>query len=442
MASFVLRGALILTMNPQKQVLRGDVLVREQRIVQIGEVSEQDAEGARVIDLKGCVLLPGLIQTHIHLCQTLLRNGADDLRLLDWLRCRVWPMEAAHTQESMKASADLGIAELLRGGTTTILDMGTVSHQDIVFEQLAAWGMRAFSGKAMMDTGEGVPDGLREETKKSLAESDALYKRWHGAEHGRLHYAYAPRFALSCTHELLSEVGRRAQDHGVHVHTHASEQQDECAIVEATRGDSNIAYLRKTNIYGPRTVLAHCVWATEAEQQAMSVDQTRVSHCPSSNLKLGSGTAPITRFLAQNISVSFGADGAPCNNRLDGFKELQLAALLQKPLAGTQALPAAKVLELATIGGAKALGIDERVGSIEVGKQADLIAVSLQAPHFWPLDEPYSQLVYCAQSSDVSFVCVDGEIKVEGKILTKVDLDALQHRVTQEAKKLLSRAGL
>jgi 5-methylthioadenosine/S-adenosylhomocysteine deaminase len=442
MASFVLRGGLIVTMNTQRQVLSGDVLVRERHIVQIGEISEQEAEGARVIDAKGCLIIPGLIQTHIHLCQTLLRNGADDLRLLDWLRCRVWPMEAAHTAESMKASTDLGIAELLRGGTTTILDMGTVSHQDIIFEQLAAWGMRAFSGKAMMDTGDGVPEGLREETKKSLAESDALHKRWHGAEQGRLHYAYAPRFALSCTHQLLTEVGRRAQDHGAYVHTHASEQQEECAIVEATRGDTNIAYLRKTNIYGPRTILAHCVWATETEQQAMSIDQTRVSHCPSSNLKLGSGIAPITRFLAQNISVSLGADGAPCNNRLDGFKELQLAALLQKPLAGTQALPAARVLELATIGGAKALGIEALVGSIEVGKRADLVAVSLQAPHFWPLDEPYSQLVYCAQSSDVSFVSVDGEIKVEGKILTKVDLDALQHRVTQEARKLLSRAGL
>jgi 5-methylthioadenosine/S-adenosylhomocysteine deaminase len=442
MASFVLRGGLILTMNPQRQVLLGDILVRDQRIVQVGLVSEEDAQGARVINLKGCAVIPGFIQTHIHLCQTLLRNGADDLRLLDWLRCRVWPMEAAHTKDSMKASCDLGISELLRGGTTTILDMGTVSHQDIVFEQLAAWGMRAFSGKAMMDTGEGVPDGLREDTKKSLQESDALYKRWHNTENSRLHYAYAPRFALSCSHELLEEVGRRGQEQGAFIHTHASEQQEECAIVESTRGDTNIAYLRKTNIYGPRTVLAHCVWATEAEQRLMSSDETRVSHCPSSNLKLGSGIAPISRYLAQNISVSFGADGAPCNNRLDALKELQLAALLQKPLAGTQSLPAAKVLELATLGGARALGIDKEVGSIEVGKRADIVAVSLQAPHLWPLDEPYSQLVYCAQSSDVSFVCVDGEIKVEDKMLTKVDLEALQDRVTKEARKLLSRAGL
>jgi 5-methylthioadenosine/S-adenosylhomocysteine deaminase len=442
MTSFVLRGGRVVTMNARREIITGDVLVRDSRIVAVGQVSDSEAEGARVIDARNSLIIPGLIQTHIHLCQTLLRNGADDLRLLDWLRCRVWPMEAAHSKDSLRASCDVGIAELIRGGTTTILDMGTVPHQDVVFEQLSHWGLRAFAGKAMMDTGEGVPDGLREDTGASLRESDALCQRWHGAEHGRIHYAYAPRFALSCSHDLLLEVGRRAQEQGAYVHTHASEQQEECALVEQTRGDSNIAYLRKTNIYGPRTVLAHCVWATEREQQLMSSDKTRVSHCPSSNLKLGSGVAPISKYLQQNISVSLGADGAPCNNRLDAFEELRLAALLQKPLAGTQAMPANVAFELATLGGAKALGIDGDVGSIEVGKKADIVAVSLRSPHFWPLDEPYSQLVYCAQSSDVSFVSIDGEIKIDGKTLVGVDLDELQMRAKREATQLLSRAKL
>ncbi len=165
-------------------------------------------------------------------------------------------MEAAHDAASLAASCDVSLAELIAGGTTTILDMGTVAHEDVVFERLAAWGMRAFAGKTMMDTGADVPAGLRETTQGSLGESDALFDRWDGAEHGRLHYAYAPRFALSCTDELLRAVARTAKNRGAIVHTHASEQQDECRLVEAARGQSNIAYLRATGIHGARTVLA------------------------------------------------------------------------------------------------------------------------------------------------------------------------------------------
>lgn len=442
MAGFVLRGGLLVTMDASRRVFFGDVLVRGQRIVKLGEVSPEEAQGCQEINARGCVIIPGLIQTHIHLCQTLLRNGADDLRLLEWLRCRVWPMEAAHDKESLAASCDLGISELLLGGTTTILDMGTVSHQDVVFERLAAWGLRAFSGKAMMDTGDGIPEAMRESTEGSLAESDALLARWDGAEGGRLRYAYAPRFALSCTHSLLEAVGQRAQEKGAFIHTHASEQREECALVEAERGDSNIAYLRKTQIYGARTVLAHCVWATEREQEMMAQDQTRVAHCPSSNLKLGSGVAPISRFLEQKIPVSLGADGAPCNNRLDAFEELRLAALLQKPLAGPKALSAKEAFALATIEGARALGIDAEVGSLEEGKRADLVMVSLSSPHLLPLDSPYSQLVYCATASDVRLVCIDGRILVRDRALLGVDTDELYHRARTEAQKLLARAKL
>lgn len=442
MSDFVLRGATLVTMDEERRVLSGDLLVRKGRIAQLGEVSAQEAEGAREIDVSGMVVIPGLVQTHIHLCQTLFRNYADDLRLLDWLRCRIWPMEAAHDEESMRASCDIGIAELLRGGTTTILDMGTVSHQDVVFERLAAWGLRAFAGKAMMDTGDGVPDGLREETRASLEESNALFARWHGAEGGRLKYAFAPRFALSCSDELLRAVARAAEERGALVHTHASEQKEECHLVEKLRGDTNIAYLQKTGIYGPRAVLAHCVWATPEEQRLMAQEQTRVAHCPSSNLKLGSGIAPVAEFLAQGIPVSLGADGAPCNNRLDGFEEMRLSALLQKPLAGPQALPAPQALALATIEGARALGIADEVGSLSVGKRADLVVVDLSGAHHLPGGNPYSNLVYCARATDVRLVAVDGNIRVEGGSLVGVDEEELRVRAQTQAARLLQRAGL
>lgn len=442
MSAFLLHGGTIVTMNPARQVIEGDLLVRDGRIAALGQVSPAEAAGATRIDARGMALLPGLVQTHIHLCQTLLRNGADDLRLLDWLRCRVWPMEAAHDRASLATSCDVGIAELLLGGTTTILDMGTVHHQDVVFERLAEWGLRAFAGKAMMDTGEAVPAGLLETTRASLDESRALIRRWDGAEGGRLRYAYAPRFALSCTDELLRAVGREAEELGVLIHTHASEQQDECQIVESLRGDSNIAYLRQTGIAGPRAVLAHCVWATERELTMMAEDQTRVAHCPSSNLKLGSGIAPVVEMLERRIPVSLGADGAPCNNRLDGFEELRLAALLQKPRRGPASLPAAEALALATIEGARALGIADQVGSLERGKRADIVALDLRGVHHLPGGEVHAALVYCARASDVRHVFVDGRLLVENAQLVGRDVDELRHRARVQADVLQQRAGL
>jgi cytosine/adenosine deaminase-related metal-dependent hydrolase len=441
-SAFLLRGGTLVTLDLARRVLVGDILVRAGRIVALGEISPQESEGARVIDATGMAVLPGLVQTHIHLCQTLLRNGADDLRLLDWLRCRVWPMEGAHTPESLATSCDVGIAELLLGGTTTLLDMGTVHHQDTVFERLAAWGIRAAAGKAMMDFGDEVPASLRETTAHSLAESRALIARWHGSESGRLRYAYAPRFALSCSDELLRAVGRDAEELDVLIHTHASEQRDECAIVEALRGDSNIAYLRDTGIYGPRAVLAHCVWPTERELGMLAKDQTRVAHCPSSNLKLGSGVAPIVEMLSRGIQVSLGADGAPCNNRLDGFEELRLAALLQKPLSGPASLPARRALEMATLDGARALGLAHEIGSLEVGKKADIIAVDLRGAHHLPGGDVYAALVYCARASDVRTVLVDGALKVESGQLVQHDPDELRHRASRTAEALQRRAGL
>src|SRR5437762_1188701 len=226
--SILIRNGTIVTMDQNNFIVRGDVFIRDGRIEDVG--SHLNAEANEIIDATGCAVLPGFVQTHIHLCQTLFRGAADDLALIDWLKQRVWPMEAAHTPESLFASARLGIAELIRGGTTCALTMETVNHTEAVFRAVEESGFRATVGKCMMDAGEGVPAGLREETDASIAESLELLERWHGAADGRIRYCFAPRFAVSCTRELLERVARASREHRVLVHTHASENRDEIAM--------------------------------------------------------------------------------------------------------------------------------------------------------------------------------------------------------------------
>jgi 5-methylthioadenosine/S-adenosylhomocysteine deaminase len=441
MSRLIVAGGTIVTMDAARRIVVGDVVVENGRIVEIVQSHNARDASAQRIDASGCIVMPGLVQAHTHLCQTLCRGAADDLPLLEWLRQRVWPYEAALDERAMRTCARLAVAELLLGGTTAILDMGTVHETDALFDAVAATGLRATIGKAMMDAGDGVPARMREATRRSIDESDALSARWHGAADGRLRYAFAPRFVLSCTEELLREVGARVH-RGARLHTHAAEQEAEIALVRQERGADNIVYLESLGLGGPNAALAHCVHATADEQRRLAASGTHVVHCPSSNLKLGSGIAPIPEMLAQGIHVALGADGAPCNNNLDGFVELRLAALLHKPRAGTTAMPAATVLELATRGGAAAVGLDDELGSLEAGKRADLIVVEPRTPHATPSFDPVSTLVYATQSRDVRDVIVDGRVLVRAGALTEATgLDRAEVIATaqSEAQRVQSR---
>jgi cytosine/adenosine deaminase-related metal-dependent hydrolase len=293
----------------------------------------------------------------------------------------------------------------------------------------------------MMDVGDGVPARLREDTRASLAESDALAARWHGHADGRLRWAYAPRFVLSCTEALLSEVGARVQA-GARLHTHASEQEAEIALVRRERGADNIVYLESLGLAGPRAALAHCVHATGAERARLAATGTHVVHCPSSNLKLASGIAPIPEMLAEGIHVALGADGAPCNNNLDGFVELRLAALLHKPRAGATAMPAMTALALATRGGAEAIGLGDELGALAPGRRGDVVVVDARKVHATPSFDPVSTLVYAAQSRDVRDVLVDGRVLVrDGKLTaaTGLDYDEVVATAAAEATRVQGR---
>jgi 5-methylthioadenosine/S-adenosylhomocysteine deaminase len=440
MKSILIKGGTLLTMDENDSTVRGDLLIRDGVIESIGETG-QTAD--IVIDAGGCAVLPGFVQTHIHLCQTIFRGAADDLSLLDWLKKRVWPMEAAHTASSIKASAKLGIAELIKGGTTCALTMETVNHTEEVFRVVEDSGFRATVGKCMMDKGDDVPGALHEDTQDSIRESLSLLEAWHGKAGGRIRYCFAPRFALSCTRELLTRVAELARERNVIVHTHASENMNECALVESETGLDNVAYLDSLGVSGNHVVLAHCVHLDAAEFEILANTGTNVAHCPSSNLKLGSGIAEITRMIEEGISVSLGADGAACNNRLDMFTELRSMALLQKAMHGPEAIPARQALRIATIGGARALGLEKQIGTLETGKQADVIVVSLDALHSNPNStNPASAMVYSAQTSDVRSVVIDGRVVMKDRELLTLDESSVVQAANQAAAVLIKRAEM
>lgn len=439
----LLTNGTVVTMNREREVLAGaDVLIQDGRIARVGRKLKARGAALRVLDVGGQVVLPGLIHGHLHACQTLFRNHADGLELLDWLRERIWPYEAAHDADSLRASADLTFAELIQSGATAALDMGTVSHYDAVFESARDSGFRLTGGKAMMDAGQGLPAGLRETTKASLAESLALLERWHGTHGDRLRYAFAPRFVLSCTEALLREVSRLAREKGVRIHTHASENATECDVVRQRVGQDNVAYFHSLGISGPHVTLAHCVWLTAEEQRLLRETGTVVCHCPSSNLKLASGIAKIPELMDAGVRVCLGADGAPCNNNLDLFLEMRLAALLHKPRVGPLGMPPLRVLEMATLEGARALGLEAEVGSLEEGKRADVTVVDLRGLHSTPAPENVlGALVHSGRSTDVTHVIIDGKPVLKDRQLLTLDAAEVAANARRHSARIVERVG-
>jgi cytosine/adenosine deaminase-related metal-dependent hydrolase len=436
----LIAGGTVVTMDRARTVQPAGVLIGpDGAIAALLPPGSPAPPGARVIDAAGCLVVPGLIQAHLHLCQTLFRGLSEERPLLAWLRERIWPLEAAHDASSLRASARLGIAELLLSGTTALLDMGTVHHTEQLFLAAEESGIRYTGGQALMDRGEGVPPGLQQPTAEALAESDTLFQKWDGAAGGRLHYAYTPRFILSCTPALMEAVVERAK-RGARVHTHASEQEEELQVVRAEIGRGDLEYFAEIGLTGPWLVLAHCVWLQEAGIDEVARSGTHVTHCPASNLKLSSGLAPVRTLLDHGINVALGSDGAACSNRIDGWRQLWLAALVASARDGAGALHAREAFEIATLGGARALGLGDQIGSIEVGKRADVVVVDAR-PHL-PNGDVYTTLVYSCRGADVRTVLVDGRVLVEDGRLLTLDVDAVRQAAVTARDALLSRAAL
>ena len=417
MNPLLVENARVVAMTREGDVTEnGALFVEEGRIAALhGDARKRAAEleaAGRLVDrlnAAGLWLLPGFVQTHVHLCQTLLRNGPDDLPLLSWLSAYVFPGEAAHDEETTELSARLGLAELIAGGTTALLDMGSVRHTDGIFRAAAASGARVASGNALMDDPAFSPPGLCATAREGLDETERLAARWHGAEGGRLRVAFSPRFALSCTEEVLRGAAERARSHGLLLQTHAAENAEEVRLVRERTGRSNVRYLHDVGFSGPDVVLAHVIHTEEADRALLAERGTNVAHCPSSNLKLSSGICPAADYLSRGIRVTLGADGAPCNDRLDPFAEMRLAAQLSR-IQGRRPLTAWDVVRMATADGAAALGLRD-TGTIAAGQRADFVlldpAAGFAVPTRWRGD-PYGPIVWSFDRSHVAATYVDG----------------------------------
>ena len=419
----------------------GAVVVADDTIVAVGEETAlreryPDHE-RRTFDL----VAPGLVGGHVHSVQSLGRGVADDAALLDWLFEAVLPMEAAMDAEATRAAAELGYLECLGSGTTTVVDHLSVNHAAEAFEAAIETGIRGRLGKVLMD--QRSPDGLREETQAGLDESEALIREYHGAADGRIRYAVTPRFAVSCSEACLRGCRRLADRYdGVTIHTHASENEDEVATVETDTGMRNVDWLDEVGLTGPDVTLAHCVHTDEHERTLLAETDTVVTHCPSSNMKLASGIAPIDDYLDRGITVALGNDGPPCNNTLDPFTEMRQASLLRKVDARDPTrLPASTAVAMATENGARAAGF-ERIGRLEPGYEADVIGITTDRTRATPVHDPLSHLVYAAHGDDVVFAMVDGTVRYDGGEHVGIDAAAVRERATRHAERIVAEAGI
>ncbi|WP_122087930.1 5'-deoxyadenosine deaminase [Halalkalicoccus subterraneus] len=409
----------------------GAVVVENERIVAVGDCGDllerYPEHEHRAFD----VLMPGLVGAHVHSVQSLGRGIADDTALLEWLYEHVLPMEAGMGPEAMEVAALLGYLELIESGVTTCIDHLSVSHADRAFEAAREVGIRGLLGKVLMD--KDAPEGLREDTDAALTKSERLIERYDGANDGRIRYAVTPRFAVSCTEDCLRGARALADEYGVRVHVHASENRDECAAVRDETGMENVEWLHEVGLTGPDCVLAHCVHTNEHERELLAETGTHVVHCPSSNMKLASGIAPVEEYVDRGVNVALGNDGPPCNNTLDPYTEMRQASLLGKVDAlDPTSLPARTVFEMATVNGARAAGF-KRVGELREGWRADIVGLTTDLTRATPIHDLLSHLVFAAHGDDVRFTMVDGEVLYDDEATT-VDAEAVRKRATELAK--------
>jgi len=449
MATTLIHSGTLVRMDAAGDVLRGDLLVAGDAIAAIGDAvpaALAALPGRRAdatIDATGCFVVPGFVHGHLHLCQTLFRGLAEQNDLLHWLRESIWPLEAAHTAASVAASARLGALELLAGGVTCINDMGTVHHTEVTAAELEACGLRAVIGKALMDRGDGVPPGLAETAKLAIESAAALADRYHGAAGGRIRVSLAPRFILSCSEALWRDVTALSAERGLVVHTHIAESPTEGREVERAVSRTAARYFADHGVLSERFVGAHGVWLEGDELAAIRHARAALVHCPGSNLKLGSGFAHVRQWRDAGIRCGLGSDGAACNNRIDTFAEMALASGISRVLDPHHPLSAREVVELATCRGADALGLGAVTGSLETGKQADVVLLDTSAPELTPNADadPFATIVHAMRDRHVRLTMVAGRVLYDRGAWTTLDAPQVAADARAQVATLRERAG-
>ena len=426
--TILIKNALILNPNNfenKKQCL----LIKDDLIAEISDEID-DSNADKIIDAEGKILLPGLINTHTHLSMTLFRGLADDLSLDSWLNDHIWPMEANLNGDYCYIGALLGAVELIKSGTTTFSDM--YFYMEDVARAVDDAGIRAVLSYGMIDFGDA------ERREAEIKENMALYDACNGMADGRIKVFFGPHSPYTASEELLVKVRQLADEHNMGIHIHVSETQKEINDSLDERGIRPFEYLEKIGFLGPDVVAAHCVWLSDEEIEIIKKHDVKVSHNPCSNMKLASGVAPVTKLIENDICVSIGTDGASSNNNLDLIEELKTASLLQKvSTLDPKVLTSDEAIEMATIKGAEALGLGDEIGSIEVGKKADIILIDTNSANMVPDSSSLSSnVIYSANGSNVDTTICNGKILMENKKLTTLDEDEIYAKAKQAIKEL------
>lgn len=447
-------NATIMTMNASRDIINdGAIAIQNKRIVAIGKTSVLQARypGEEVIDVKGKLILPGLIDTHVHVAQALIRGCADDMALIQWLCERVWVLQGNFTHDDGYVSARLCIAEMLRSGTTTFLE-SMLAHRygfDGIARAVQESGIRACLAGIVMDIGtyatqsNSMHSGMIESRETSLLGVLDMHSKWEGAADGRIHVWFGPRTPGGVTSELYREMTDLARQRNMGITMHLAEVEADKTYLNEKFGLTPVDYAESVGLLGPRSVLVHMVWLTPQEIDKLAATGTHVSHNPSSNSKLASGVCKVPLMLERGVNVALGCDGGPSNNDYDMIREMKLAAIIHKAVTlDPLIVPAETVLEMATINGAKALGLENEIGSLEIGKKADLIVIDLERLHTTPSINPVSTLVYAATGGEVDTVMVDGKIVVaQGQLLTMDEHEVIV-QANEHAIQLYRRADI
>ncbi|OKL63235.1 hypothetical protein UA08_01331 [Talaromyces atroroseus] len=460
MSSQLYYNGTIVTVDPSRRIiLDGAFLVIDGRIRAIGKTAESKTwqnslENVQRVDLQQRIVIPGLINGHVHLIQSLMRGLAEDLELHEWASCAIWPLEVSYRGEDGAAAARLAVAEMLKTGTTCFLEPMLPSSAESKFSSIVQavgeMGIRACVGKLIKinrsDPTAGIPDSRDEDAHEmSIEKALASHGEFHGSFNDRVHIWMAPETPRGQDLAGFQAVGSACIEHGIRVTVHCSEAPKDFELIAQNYTSTPAEFCQTAKFTGPHVVLGHMVHLAEEDYAILRDTKTSIAHNPTSNAKLADGIAPIPRLLEEGVNVCIGTDGAPCNNGHDLFRDMHLAGLIHKGRhCNPNILSSEQVLEMVTINAARALGIEDQVGSLEVGKKADFVVLKHSGIHAAPYDpaelavgglSPSTLLVHSLSGADVDMVVVDGEILVDGGQFTRLD----EEKIKSDARNAISR---
>jgi 5-methylthioadenosine/S-adenosylhomocysteine deaminase len=429
-ADILVHNGTILTMDSQNNIIHnGMVAISGSTISYIGKDKKDSIKAKKELDIQGGLILPGLINSHTHAAMSLFRGLADDLPLMEWLNNYIFPVEGKMNADFVRVGTLLACAEMIMSGTTTFCDMYLFEEE--VARAAKEAGMRSLVGEVIYD----FPSPNYGLLEKGFMYTEELIERWK--RDPLINIAVEPHSLFTCGIELLVKANDLALKKGVPLILHLSETKEEVNEIKKRFGKRPVQYLKDLGLLGSHLIVDHCVHVNKSEIELLAENDVRVVHNPESNMKLASGIAPVPEMIAKGITVGLGTDGCASNNNLDLFGEMDMAAKLHKVNSlDPTVMNAQTLMKMATIDGAKVLGLEKITGSLEVGKRADLIVIDTNTPHLVPMYNPYSHLVYAANGHDVRHSIIDGNIVMEDRKLLTLDVEDIIGRSKEKSHKV------